>query len=103
MLIDVLKAEINRQVAELAEQVDGDTTALAAKIMEVSQRKDIMMKEYREQEAIANELGVLKMSKFFIFHGVIFARLLKSLNAGVLDEATIRKQSLLQEFLNCLK
>jgi len=30
-------------------------------------------------------------------------RLLKSLNADVLDEATIKKQSLLQEFLNCLK
>ena len=69
MLIDGLKAEINRQVAKLAEQVDGDTTALAAKMLEVSQRKDLLTKEYREQEAIANELGVLKMSKFLFFMG----------------------------------
>ena len=57
MLIDGLKAEINRQVAELAEQVDGDTTAFAAKMLEVSQRKDLLTKECREQEVIANELG----------------------------------------------
>lgn len=71
MLIDGLKAEINRQVAELAEQVDGDTTALAAKMLEVSQRKDLLTKEHREQEAIANELGVLKMSTFLFLMGVI--------------------------------
>lgn len=57
ILIDGLKAEINRHVAELAEQVDGDTTALAAKMLEVSQRKDLLTKECREQEVIANELG----------------------------------------------